>query len=77
MSKLNFANNEETFRELGMFLIQAKSLRSLSLQKVDLDDATAFYLIEALSKAQKLQTIKLDWNRLTGVFVERYTKKLA
>lgn len=42
-----------------------------------LDDATAFYLVEALSKAQKLQNLKLDWNKLTGVFVERYTKKLA
>jgi len=44
---------------------------------VGLDDATAFYLVEALSKAQRLQNLKLDWNRLTGVFVERYTKKLA
>ena len=77
VSKLNFANSEETFKELGLFLIQSKQLRSLCLQKVGLDDATAFYLIEALSKAQKLQTLKLDFNKLTGVFVERYTKKLA
>jgi hypothetical protein len=77
VSKLNFANSEETFKELGLFLIQSKQLRSLCLQKVGLDDATAFYLIEALSKAQKLQSLKLDFNKLTGVFVERYTKKLA
>lgn len=77
LSKLSFANNEDTYKQLGMYLVQAKHLRSLSLQKVGLDDATAFYLIEALAKAQKLQNLKLDWNRLTGVFIERYTKKLA
>lgn len=31
LSKLNFANNEDTIRELGTLLIQSKSLRSLSL----------------------------------------------
>jgi PBP1b-binding outer membrane lipoprotein LpoB len=31
LSKLSFANNEDTIRELGTLLIQSKSLRSLSL----------------------------------------------
>lgn len=42
-----------------------------------LDDATAFYLIESLARAQNLQILKLDFNKLTGVFVERLCKKLS
>jgi hypothetical protein len=47
------------------------------MQKISLDDATAFYLIESLARAQNLQVLKLDFNKLTGVFVERLCKKLG
>ena len=59
-----------------MFLTQSKVLKTLSLMRVGLDDAMAFYLIEALARAPKLTTLKLDFNRVTGVFVDRYTSKL-
>jgi Leucine-rich repeat (LRR) protein len=76
LSKLPFSGNEEAFKELSMFLTSSKSLKTLSLMRVGLDDAMAFYLIEALAKAPKLTTLKLDFNRVTGVFVDRYTSKL-
>ena len=76
LSKLPFSGNEEAFKELSMLLTSSKSLKTLSLMRVGLDDAMAFYLIEALAKAPKLTTLKLDFNRVTGVFVDRYTSKL-
>lgn len=77
LSKLSFANDELCYNELANFLFASKQLRQLTLQRVSLTDATAFCLIDAMAKAPKLQTIKLDWNKLTGVFVERYCKKVG
>ena len=74
--KLNFGNNEDCYKEIAIILLQSRALKSLNLQRVSLDDSTAFYLIEGFVRATNLQTIKLDYNKLTGVFIERLCKKL-
>jgi len=43
---------------------------------VNLEDSQAFYLIEGIARATNLQTLKLDFNRLTGVFIETLCKKI-
>jgi hypothetical protein len=51
LGKLGFLNNEDCFKEIAALLGQLKTLKTLNLQKIGLDDATAFYLIESLSRA--------------------------
>ena len=51
VGKLGFLNNEDCFKEIAALLGQLKTLKTLNLQKIGLDDATAFYLIESLSRA--------------------------
>lgn len=62
---------------MAAILLQNKYLKSINLQRVSLDDSTAFYLIEGFVRAASLSTIKLDFNKLTGVFVERFCKKIS
>ena len=67
--KLNFGNNEDCYKEIAIILLQSRALKSLNLQRVSLDDSTAFYLIEGFVRAT-------NYNKLTGVFIERLCKKL-
>jgi len=51
---------------LGELIQAKKNLRSLSLQKVGLNDATASCMVEALVRARQLESLKLDFNKLSN-----------
>ena len=40
-------------------------------------DALANYLCEPLVRAQQIETLKFDFNELTGGFLEKYCRKMA
>lgn len=77
LGKLNFGGSEDCFREVAAVLLSCKQLRTLILSRVGLDDSCAFYLIEAISRSTSLQNLRLDSNKLTGVFMERLMRKLG
>jgi Ran GTPase-activating protein (RanGAP) involved in mRNA processing and transport len=54
LGKLRFSGSEECFREVAAILLSCKWLKTLNLPRVGLDDACAFYLVEAVSRALAL-----------------------
>ena len=73
----NNTDSVDCFRELADFIIQNKTLKSLSLMKTRTTDLLANYLAEPLVRAQQIETIKLDFNEISGVFLEKYCRKMA
>jgi len=47
------------------------------MQKTALNDQGALILVEGLVRAQNLETLKFDYNKLTHIFLEKLCKKLA
>ncbi len=64
-------------KHLAELLLQVKSIKSLSMQKTALNDTGALLLVEGLVRAINLETLKLDYNKLTHVFLEKLCRKLA
>ena len=52
-------------------LNQNSSLCTLSLAKVGLTDATGQVLVSPIAESITLQNLKLDFNQLGSVFIER------
>lgn len=77
MSKLNLNNNEECLKHLAELLLSVKSMKSLCMQKTSLNDKGALILVEGLVRAQNLETLKFDYNKLTHLFLEKLCRKLA
>ena len=76
LSKLN-CNSVEVFRELADLIIQNRRLKSIIMQRSGVTDALASYLAEPLVRAQQMETLKFDYNELTGTFLEKYCRKMA
>ena len=76
LSKLNCASLD-VFRELAELIIANKRLKSISLQKTRMNDAMANFLAEPLVRAQQIETLKFDFNELSGTFLEKYCRKMA
>jgi hypothetical protein len=77
LGKLNFNNNDKTFKELAELLLQVKSIKSLSIQKIRLNDQAALVLVEGLVRAQNLENLRFEYNNLTHVFLDKLCKKLS
>lgn len=67
----------DCFRELADLLMQTKTLKSLSLRKTRMTDMLANYLAEPLVRSSKIETLKFDFNEITGTFLEKYCRKMA
>jgi len=71
-----FGSTENTYKELGKLITYNKSLKTLVLQKCKMSDSDGYHVLNALATASNLEIIKLDYNNLTGVFVEKLVQKV-
>lgn len=67
----------DCFRELADLLVQTRTLKTLGLRKTRMTDMLANYLAEPLVRSTKIETLKFDFNELTGTFLEKYCRKMA
>ena len=73
----NTCNGVEVFKELADLISQNKRMKSICLQKTGMTDALANYLSEPLVRAQQIETLRFDYNELTGIFLDKYCRKMA
>lgn len=76
LSKLQ-CSSVSIFTELAELLMANRRLKCLSMQRTGMTDALANYLTEPLLRAQQIETLRFDFNELTGVFLEKYCRKVA
>ena len=76
LSKLQ-CDTVSVFKELAELLMANRKLKSLSMQRTGMNDNLANFLTEPLVRAQQIETLKFDFNELTGVFLEKYCRKVA
>lgn len=78
LSKLKMDGaNDQCYRELGELILKNRSLKTLNMQKVNATDSQVNFLIEPLVRAQNVENINLSFNRITGLFLEKYCKKVS
>lgn len=78
LSKLKMdGSNDSCYRELGELILKNRSLKTLNMQKVNATDSQVNFLIEPLVRAQNIENINLNYNRITGLFLEKYCKKIS
>ena len=73
----NACNAVQVFKELADLIIQNKKLKSISMQRTGMTDALANFLSEPLVRAQQIETLRFDFNELTGGFLDKYCRKMA
>ncbi len=73
MSKCNFAGK---FKELADLINSNTNLRSLSLQRVQMNDTQALVLVQPIAESINLEVLKFDYNSLGSVFIEKLTQKM-
>ena len=74
VSKCNF---DGKFKEIGDLIASNKNLKQLSLQKVGLSDTLAQVLVQPIAEAMNLETLKIDYNMIGSVFMERLCHKIS
>ena len=78
LSKLKMDGaNDQCYRELGELILKNRSLKTLNMQKVNATDSQVNFLIEPLVRAQNVENINLSFNRITGLFLEKYCKQVC
>ena len=77
LSKLNFDETQACYRELADMILQNRKLKSLCLQQIAMSDQTATFLIEPLARSLNIENLKLDENQISGVWLEKYCKRIA
>ena len=76
ISKSNLRNDLTCCKELGILIQVNSKIRQLVIIKAQLNDSSAYHLIQPLSASMNVEIIKLDFNLLGPVFVERLVKSL-
>ena len=77
LSKLSFNENQNCYRELADLITSLKSLKYLSLLHNNMSDNSASFLIEPLVRSQNIETLRLDFNLLSGVWLEKLCKRVS
>ena len=72
-----FNENQNVFRELADLLLQNKSIKSIALAQNAMSDSTAAFLIEPTVRSLNIESLKLDSNSITGVWLEKLAKRVA
>lgn len=58
-------------------LLQNKSIKSIALAQNAMSDSTAAFLIEPTVRSLNIESLKLDSNSITGVWLEKLAKRVA
>lgn len=76
ISKSNLRNDLTCCKELGILVQENIKLRQLVIIKAQLNDSSAYHLIQPLASSMNVEILKLDFNLLGPVFIERLVKSL-
>eukprot|EP00347_Sterkiella_histriomuscorum_P009953 403339244 len=69
-------NTQTCIQALADIIYSNKNIRSLYLQKVKLTDSLAYCLIKAISESLNIENLKLDFNDLGPVFLEKLSNMM-
>ena len=58
-------------------ILRNRQLKTINLQKVEATDQQVNFLVEPLVRAQNIENINLNYNKITGLFLDKYCKKVS
>jgi len=75
-SKTGVDNDARCMVLLAEMISNNQNLRAVSMQRINLNESSAFPLIHALSNTLSLETLNFDFNNLGSSFVKQFVEKV-
>jgi Ran GTPase-activating protein (RanGAP) involved in mRNA processing and transport len=76
LSKTGINNDLKSMVLLAELIQTNKKLRSLGLQRIGLNEGSAYPLVDALSSSLNVETLSFDFNNLGSIFVRNLVDRL-